>query len=44
VATLIATGLVLLVGVVLNLVSSRRRAGAGPAAEADPAAAGCEPR
>ncbi len=46
VATLIATGLVLLVGVVLNLVSSRRRAGAGsaPSAETDPAPAGCEPR
>jgi membrane protein DedA with SNARE-associated domain len=43
VATLIATGLVLLVGVVLNLVSRRGRTG-DPAAEADPAPAGCEPR
>jgi membrane protein DedA with SNARE-associated domain len=44
VATLIATGLVLLVGVVLNLVS-RRRSGASPGpAEADPTPARCEPR
>jgi membrane protein DedA with SNARE-associated domain len=48
VATLIATGLVLLVGLVLSLVSSRRRtaAAAEPAAgtEAESSPAGCEPR
>ncbi len=47
-ATLIATGLVLLVGVVLNVVSAHRRAPSAPmpAPEAEPGAtpAGCEPR
>jgi membrane protein DedA with SNARE-associated domain len=45
VATLIATGLVLLIGLLLNLVSHRRR-GRVPAAEPedDPTPAGCEPR
>ena len=43
VATLIATGLVLLVGVVLGVVSSRRRA-AAPEGEDDAAPAACEPR
>jgi membrane protein DedA with SNARE-associated domain len=46
-ATLIATVLVLLVGVVLNLVSAHRHRGATapdplPATETDPSAAGCE--
>ena len=48
VATLIATGLVLVVGLVLNLVSSRRRTAAAAEPAADPEAestpAGCEPR
>jgi membrane protein DedA with SNARE-associated domain len=55
IATLIATGLVLLVGVVLNVVSHRRRSSSAPGADADsqvptpkadpdPSPAGCEPR
>ena len=42
VATLIATGLVLLVGVVLNLVAGRRHR--DPATAPDTSPAGCEPR
>ncbi|WP_448614657.1 DedA family protein [Modestobacter sp. URMC 112] len=45
VATLIATGLVLLVGLVLNLVSARRhREPAAPDPSPDSSPAGCEPR